>query len=102
MFNSAPFAKRHSKRHWLTIIYEILICCNGKPVRAPIIYRRANLGYSLFKKLVDGLVSCGFLSEMNVNGKVAYRTSQRGLDFVKKYSDVESLVRPLEVFLGDL
>ena len=37
----------------------------------------------------------GFLSKRAINGKILYFTSNSGLDFVKKYSDLLGIAKPL-------
>ncbi len=89
------------RRPWVRVIYEVLVCCNAKPALTEHICRRANLSNSSFHRVAADLVSCGFLSESEVEGHVFYLTTRLGFEFVRKYGELRIVARPLERFFGD-
>lgn len=92
---------RRRQRSRFQIICDVLMACNGKPLLPSVICRRANLGDYLFKEVTAWLVLCGFLSEKRFGDrKVYYVTSAAGLEFVRRFRDLQEYARPLEGFLG--
>lgn len=89
------------QRHRLSIIYQILVTCNGKPVGSLRICRHVNLNSVFFHKLANGLIQCGFLSEHTCDGHTLYVTSQQGFDFIKKYYEMLSVAERLERVFGE-
>lgn len=91
-----------SKRDRLRRVYSILVCCRTGPVLSEDIQRRCNLNSVSFNFFVGGLVSCGFLSKSYGGGHVFFVTSRLGLDFIRRYVELQSVGQPLIVVFGDV
>ena len=87
--------KKHGKRDKLNIIYDVLVYCSIKPGILSVIGRRANLNNRFVHGIAEDLVESGFLSKRALNGKTYFFTVNSGLDFVKKYSDLLIMAKPL-------
>lgn len=87
--------KKHAKRDKLNIIYDVLVCCSINPVISSDISRKANVNNFLVRRLIEDLVTYGFLSKRTLKDKTCYFTSNSGHDYVKKYSDLLTMTKPL-------
>jgi predicted transcriptional regulator len=95
-------SKVRSKRRRLAVVYDILCCCSGSPLINTVICRRANLNNNDFLKLTKVLLSCGFLTKIEVGDQVSFVTSRLGRDFIKSYNELQVNVKPLEASFGVL
>jgi predicted transcriptional regulator len=87
--------KKHAKRDKLNIIYDVLVCCSINPVISSDIARKANVNNFHVRRLTEDLVAYGFLSKRILREKTCYFTSNSGRDYVKKYSDLLTMAKPL-------
>ena len=69
---------------------------------ASVIVRRCNLCNDTFHFFCDELVRCGFLSKSSNHDQVFYGTSRLGLDFLRRFGELQGLVAPLERSFGKL
>ena len=69
---------------------------------AVVITRRCNLCNDTFHFFVDELVRCGFLSKSINHEQTFYGSSRLGLDFLRKFGELQGLVAPLEGSFGKL
>jgi predicted transcriptional regulator len=67
-----------------------------------VIVRRCNLCNDTFHFFCGELVRCGFLSKSMNNGQVFYGSTRLGLDFLRKFAELQGLVAPLEQNFGKL
>lgn len=74
------------RRNRFDIIMEILSIAKGGSNKTAILYG-ANLNSKLIKKYIDELVEKQFL-EVTENGPKRYKTTKKGLRFLKNYKDI--------------
>jgi predicted transcriptional regulator len=86
---------RIRNRHKLRIIYDILDCCSIKPLMISHIARKANVSSLPFYKVIEGLIKSGLLTKQETGKSIFYKTSPAGHDFIKKYSELLLMVKPL-------
>ena len=89
-------------RRRVAVICEILMCCRSGPLLNSVISRRCNLCNDTFHFFCDELVRCGFLSKSINHEQTFYGTTRLGLDFLRKFSELQELVAPLERSFGKL
>jgi predicted transcriptional regulator len=79
------------------------MCCRASPVLASVIGRRCNLCNDAFHFYVDDMCHKGYLSKKwNGDGRAVYITAPKGFDVLKKFSELQMLVLPLEQSFGKL
>jgi predicted transcriptional regulator len=59
------------------------------------IARKANVSSVPFYEVIEGLTKSGLLTKQTVGKSIFYKTSPTGREFIKKYSDLLLMVRPL-------
>ena len=94
--------KFRDHRRRVAVVCEILVCCRVGPVLASVIVRRCNLCNDTFHFFGDELVRCGFLSKSINHEQTFYGTTRLGLDFLRKFGELQELVAPLEQNFGKL
>jgi predicted transcriptional regulator len=80
---------------------EELAAASG-PVLAAVITRRCNLCNDTFHFFSDELVRQGFLSKSINNEQIFYGTTRVGLDFLRRFNELQVSAAPLERSLGKL
>ena len=101
-FNLDNYGKKKPNRHRLTVVCDILACCRMGPLLGTVIVRRCNMNNDTFHLFEKCLVDNGFLSRSCNNGSVFYGITRLGLDFLRKYDELQVLVKGLERGLGVL
>ncbi len=76
------------KRSKLKIVVEILDVANGGANKTKIIYK-ANLNFNRANKYLEELTERGLIVVENVNGRVIYRTSEKGKDLLRKCKELD-------------
>lgn len=76
------------KRSRLRIVVEILSIANGGANKTKIIYK-ANLNFNRANRYLKELTEMGLIIVERINGKVIYRTSEKGKAFLKKCKDLD-------------
>ncbi len=76
------------KRSKLKIIMDILAIANGGANKTKIIYS-ANLNFNRANKYLEELTELGLIAIENVNGRMIYKTSEKGREFLKKCRELE-------------
>lgn len=94
--------KFRGHRRRVAVVSEILVCCRVGPVLAAVIVRRCNLCNDTFHFFCDELVRCGFLSKSINHEQTFYGTTRLGLDFLRKFNELQVSVAPLERSFGKL
>ncbi len=82
----------NSRRSKYEIVSEILRISNS-PDGANItkIVYFANLNFRNARQIVLELVENGLLETVNGGGKTRYRTTKRGMEFIERYYELESV-----------
>lgn len=84
------------RRDRLYIIAEILEIANNGCLKTHIMYR-ANLSFVQLNDYWSFLLETGLLKETRENEKAVYRTTRKGLSFLRNYYNIRDLLRaPLE------
>jgi len=79
-----------SKRSRYEIISTILkISVDGVTI-TKIVYR-ANLNFKIAREYLAYLIELDMICVENKNGKTIYKTTDKGKDFLKKFSELEGL-----------
>ena len=86
---------RSRNRHKLRIIYDILDCCSAKPLIITHIVRKANVSSLPFYEVIEGLIKSGLLTKQEIGKSSFYKTSSTGHEFIEKYDNLLSMVKPL-------
>ena len=73
------------------IVSSILEAANGGTTKTKIMYK-AYLSYAQMKEYVSVLVETGLLEY--VEGEGTFRTTQKGLEYLKRYEEMGQLVSP--------
>jgi predicted transcriptional regulator len=78
------------KRSRYEIISTILkISVDGVTI-TKIVYR-ANLNFKIAREYLTYLIKLDMIYAENINGKTVYKTTDKGKDFLKKFSELEDL-----------
>ena len=65
---------------------------NGTGVSITVLIRRANVSYGRITKILGRLVDGGLLEEIPEDKASKYKISERGMEFLKVYSNFEGFV----------
>ena len=80
-----------TRRNSLEIKVEILRVAVGGAKKTHIVHG-ANLNFTIVKKYLSELMESGLLSVHS--GSVIYKTTEKGLDFLRKYNNLRTLMEP--------
>jgi len=82
------------KRDRIQIIAEILATCK-KPQTQTYIRRKTNVSYEVLKKCIMSLLIKQWLLEVNLeNGQKKLAITERGLEFLSKWVELQRLADP--------
>jgi len=87
-WGSNPSSKRRDK---LYIIAEVLEIARDGTLKTQIMYR-ANLSFTQLNEYLGFMVRIGLLERASINTKDGYRTSEKGLDFLQRYREIDELL----------
>ena len=83
------------RRDKLVIMMDILsIATKGAPKTRIMI--KANLSYSQLNEYISFLINHGLLEETLINGKVVYKPTVKGMEFIEKEQDVLCMVSEVD------
>ena len=88
----SPSAKRRDK---LYIIAEILEIARDGTLKTQVMYR-ANLSFTQLNDYLDFMLKTCLLERNEINAKDVYRATDKGLDFLQRYREINELLRSEE------
>src|SRR3972149_9903619 len=88
-WGSNPSAKRRDK---LYIIAEILEIAKDGTLKTQIMYR-ANLSFTQLNDYLRFMLRISLLEKILVNDKDMYKTTDKGLDFLQRYHEINELLK---------
>ncbi len=91
-WGSNPTSKRRDK---LYIVAEILEIAKGGTLKTQVMYR-ANLSFTQLNDYLEFMLKIGLLEKVEVNAKDIYRATEKGLDFLQRYREINELLRTEE------
>ncbi len=74
------------RRSRFEIFAEILKLASGEHVNITRIVYRANLNFKLAQIYLEYLVERGMIERLEIDGRIRYRTTERGREFIRKYN----------------
>jgi predicted transcriptional regulator len=95
-WGSNPGQKRRDK---LFIIAEILEIAKDGTLKTQIMYR-ANLSFTQLNDYLGFMLKICLLEKARENEKEVYRASQKGLDFLERYNEINELLKTEEEVNG--
>jgi predicted transcriptional regulator len=84
-------AKRKTKRTQIEIVAEILDLCKQPTAKTQVMYK-TNMAYAKVLKLLEHLQELQMLKSDKNSKK--YETTEKGREYVKKYYELEKILRP--------
>ena len=84
-----PSAKRRDK---LFIIAEIIDIARDGSLKTQIMYR-ANLSFTQLNDYLRFIVGIGLLEKITENGKEIYHATEKGIDFLQRYREINELLK---------
>jgi predicted transcriptional regulator len=84
-------AKRKTKRTQIEIVAEILDLCKQPTAKTQVMYK-TNMSYAKVLKLLEHLHELQMLKPDKNSKK--YETTEKGREYVKKYYELEKILRP--------
>jgi predicted transcriptional regulator len=91
-WGSNPTSKRRDK---LYIVAEILEIAKGGTLKTQVMYR-ANLSFTQLNDYLEFMSKICLLEKIDVNDKDIYRATEKGLDFLQRYREINELLRTEE------
>jgi len=91
-WGSNPSAKRRDK---LYIIAEILEIAKDGTLKTQVMYR-ANLSFTQLNEYLGFMLKINLLERVNVNTKGVYRATDKGVDFMQRYREINELLKTEE------
>ncbi len=91
-WGSNPTSKRRDK---LYIVAEILEIAKGGTLKTQVMYR-ANLSFTQLNDYLEFMLKIGLLEKVEVNTKDVYKATEKGLDFLQRYHEINELLRTEE------
>jgi predicted transcriptional regulator len=88
-------AKRRDK---LYIIAEILEIAKEGTLKTQVMYR-ANLSFTQLNEYLDRMLKLRFLENVNVDSRQLYKSTDKGLDFLRRYIEINELLRTEDVYM---
>jgi len=83
---------RRKRRDRLYIIAEILDISKDGVLKTQIMYK-ANLSFSQLSDYLKFLVNLNFLEAKEVNGRIIYKTTEKGLRYLDNYKEILQLLK---------
>ena len=87
--NSSPTSKRRDR---LYIIAEILEIAKDGTLKTQIMYR-ANLSFTQLNDYLKFMIRINLLDKIIVNEKEMYKTTDKGMDFLQRYREINELLK---------
>jgi predicted transcriptional regulator len=91
-WGSNPSAKRRDK---LYIIAEILEIAKDGTLKTQVMYR-ANLSFTQLNEYLGFMLKISLLEKVDINDKDVYRATDKGLDFMQRYREINELLKTEE------
>jgi predicted transcriptional regulator len=91
-----PTAKRRDK---LFIIAEILEIAKDGTLKTQVMYR-ANLSFTQLNDYLTFMLKIGLLDKIVINERDVYRATDKGLDFLQRYREINELLKTEEELNG--
>jgi predicted transcriptional regulator len=88
-WGSNPSAKRRDK---LYIVAEILEIAKEGTLKTQVMYR-ANLSFTQLNEYLDFMLKISLLEKVETNDREVYRATDKGLDFLQRYREINELLR---------
>ncbi|MEM2145051.1 MAG: winged helix-turn-helix domain-containing protein [Candidatus Jordarchaeaceae archaeon] len=87
------FYPLHKKnRSCFEIIASILECVKERGLVQFSLMKRASVSYAQFRKYLNFLIEIGFICKEVDGGRVVYKTSDRGLAFLRQYYALQDML----------
>jgi predicted transcriptional regulator len=83
------------RRDKLSIIAEILEIAKDGTLKTQIMYR-ANLSFAQLNDYIKFMLKIGLLNKLRANGKDVYVTTEKGIDFLHRHSELTELLKEKE------
>jgi len=83
---------RRKRRDRLYIIAEILDISKDGVLKTQIMYK-ANLSFSQLNDYLKFLVNLNFLEAKEINGRIIYKTTEKGLRYLDNYKEILQLLK---------
>ena len=83
---------RRKRRDRLYIIAEILDISKDGVLKTQIMYK-ANLSFSQLNDYLKFLVNLNFLEAKEANGRIIYKTTEKGLRYLDNYKEILQLLK---------
>jgi len=83
---------RDRKRSKFDIVIEILKICTESRNKTSIVYK-SNLNFKVAGEYLQHLTDLGMITQEYQDNKKVFRTTEKGLEMLEKYSDLETTVR---------
>ena len=83
---------QRKRRDRLYIIAEILEIAKDGTLKTQIMYR-ANLSFSQLNEYLNLLVKLNLLESKQINGRVIYRTTDKGFKYLDNYKEILQLLK---------
>ena len=87
-----PSTKRRDK---LYIIAEILEIARDGTLKTQVMYR-ANLSFTQLNDYLNFMLKTTLLERIEINNKDVYRATDKGIDFLQRYREINGLLRSEE------
>ena len=91
-WGSNPTSKRRDK---LFIVAKILELAKGGTLKTQLMYL-ANLSFTQLNDYLEFMLKISLLEKVEVNDKAIYRATDKGLDFLQRYREINELLRTEE------
>ena len=88
-WGSHPASKRRDK---LYIVSEILEIARDGSLKTQIMYR-ANLSFTQLNDYLRFMLQINLLEKVLMNDREMYRATEKGLDFLQRYREINELLR---------
>lgn len=91
-WGSNSTSKRRDKLH---IVAEILEIAKGGTLKTQVMYR-ANLSFTQLNNYLQFMLKISLLEKVEVNNKDVYKATDKGLNFLQRYHEINELLRTEE------
>jgi predicted transcriptional regulator len=88
-WGSNPSSKRRDKLH---IIAEILEIARDGTLKTQVMYR-ANLSFTQLNEYLKFMLEISLLEKVEINDKDVYRATEKGVDFLQRYREINELLK---------
>ncbi|MEM2147471.1 MAG: winged helix-turn-helix domain-containing protein [Candidatus Bathyarchaeia archaeon] len=89
VWGSNPTQKRRDK---LYIIAEILDIAKDGVLKTQVMYR-ANLSFTQLNEYLQFMLKINLIEKIDQNDKEIYKATQKGLDFLQRYREINELLK---------